>query len=443
MQKDEFLKKIFTILKELLITDNLSKTINFTLSEIGAITGVDRVYIFENSIKNGEILTSQKYEWTKNHITAEIDNQELQNLNYKNIFQDMYDKLSNNSYYEVIIKNLAKKERIMLEEQNIKSMLEIPIFVDRRWFGFIGFDDCVNERIWSNDDKAILSTLALAIAGAMESEKRKQELVKLNLNLEKQIQIETKKSRDKDILLFQQSKYTQMGELLSMIAHEWRQPLNILSIVMQSFTLKYQSNEKISSKDVGELEKSAMQQINFMSQTIDNFRNFFKSNNKKEYFKLPEIIIGLHTLVDAQLNNFKIKLQCICNNKDNRVLGYKNELIQVILNLIVNSRDAFVERNIKQKEIVVKLEIEDKYLKIVIRDNAGGIDKKIQDKLFNPYFSTKDTNQGTSLDLYMIKSIIENSMKGKITIKNITKNREIYGTQVEIYVPIVEIYVPI
>lgn len=431
-----FLAKITKILKELLITIDLSKTINLALSDIGTLLKVDRVYIFENSIKDGDILMSQRYEWTNGKVTSELNNPKLQNLSYKEAITELYNRLSKNEVFEAIVKNLPKDERVILEEQGIKSILIIPIFVNQNWFGFIGFDDCFKERSFSNEEKYILSTLAIAIAGAIEKENKNEELKRLNLNLEKRVEEEVAKNREKEIIIFQQSKYTQMGEMLSMIAHEWRQPLNVVSSVIQNFVIKYQLNNTITLKDVEELENESMKYIQSMSTTIDKFRYLCQLNREKEEFRVSDIIKDVFTLVSAQFDNLDIRYSCNCEN-DVNMNGYRSELEQVIISIIKNSKDAFEEKKeIKDKEIWVDFELSKEYLIVTIKDNAGGVNKEIKDKIFNPYFTTKEPNRGTGLGLYLAKSIIENSMKGKIIVENIIVNDEVYGLAVSIKLPI-------
>lgn len=218
-------------------------------------------------------------------------------------------------------------------------------------------------------------------------------------------------------LLEQQSKLAAMGEMISAIAHQWRQPLNALSLVLQNIDFSY----KLGELDNDLMDKS-MSKANLltstMSKTIDDFRNFFRLDKEKKEFSLDKSILKAISLIDATLSNNEIKLE-FSLSENISVYGYENEFSQVILNLINNSKDALLERKIKEAHIKIYTKKEENEVLIFVQDNGGGISKQIIDKIFDPYFTTKEEGKGTGIGLYMSKVIIEENMNGSLTTQDI------------------------
>ncbi|WP_321315539.1 HAMP domain-containing sensor histidine kinase [Halarcobacter sp.] len=224
--------------------------------------------------------------------------------------------------------------------------------------------------------------------------------------------------KKKEMLLLEQSRMAAMGEMISMIAHQWRQPLS--SIAAATSNLKFRVNLEKYEKDVFNKKLTDIDKyLNYMSTTIDDFRNFFKTKKEKEAVSLDEVIENSLEMIEKAFENNNIK---IINNKKNlpKVYIFKNELLQVILNIFNNSKDAFKEQKIKSNaHVTVDYKDEEYYQIIEISDNAGGIREEIIDKIFDPYFSTKDKKNGTGIGLYMCKIILEKHCDGQITANNI------------------------
>jgi signal transduction histidine kinase len=255
----------------------------------------------------------------------------------------------------------------------------------------------------------------------LEKEKSKlkkveNEIKELNNTLEERIIKEVNRNKEQQLLMIHQSRHAQMGEMISMIAHQWRQPLNILSLISQSILFKYESN-KLDDKMIKELINKGDKQINAMSKTIDDFRNFFKPNKSKVEFIVNDILNQVIDILNPLLldNNIKTTIKFQENIK---IIGYPNEFAQALINIITNSKDALVENNISNKRIIITLKQLNKETIIEILDNAGGIDNNIISNIFQPYFSTKLEKNGTGLGLYMSKLIIEDEMKGRIKVIN-------------------------
>jgi len=245
--------------------------------------------------------------------------------------------------------------------------------------------------------------------------KRTNELLKetkdYKENLEAKVQEEIKLRREQEKVLVQQSKLASMGEMIGAIAHQWRQPLNELSIRIQKLKYNY-AKEQIDEKFISEFIQKNKKTIDFMSKTIDDFRNFFRIDKQKNNFSLKIAIEEVINIQSAQLKNYNIDLKF--TGEDYTYTGFKTEFQQVIINLISNAKDALVSNNINEPKIKIEL----KKNIITVEDNGGGIEDKILDRIFEPYFTTKEQGKGTGIGLYMSKMIIEDNMNGKISMEN-------------------------
>ena len=248
-------------------------------------------------------------------------------------------------------------------------------------------------------------------------QEKSKELKELNENLENRVMNEISKRQRQQQLLIQQSKLAAMGEMIGNIAHQWRQPLNALSLVLQNIDFNYKLGELDDEFMDKSIKKANLLTTN-MSKTIDDFRNFFKPNKEKKVFSLQESINKAISLIDATLNNNNIKLD-YHRGDEILIYGFMNEFSQVILNIINNAKDALNEKKVENATIKIEIKKEESNVLIIIEDNAGGISKDIIDKIYDPYFTTKEEGKGTGIGLYMSKVIIEENMGGKIIAENI------------------------
>jgi PAS domain S-box-containing protein len=222
--------------------------------------------------------------------------------------------------------------------------------------------------------------------------------------------------REKERLLIQQSRQAALGEMIGNIAHQWRQPLNTLGLLIQELAMEYETGEM----DRPSLEitvDNAMQIIQHMSQTIDDFRNFFRPDKGKVSFGVRQVVDKVVSIIGASLKEHRIELE-VSTNCDPQVEGYPNEYSQVLLNILLNARDALSERRIDKPRIQVALSEEMGKTVVTIEDNAGGIPDAIMDKIFDPYFTTKGPDKGSGIGLHMSKAIIEQNMNGSLTAGN-------------------------
>jgi len=241
--------------------------------------------------------------------------------------------------------------------------------------------------------------------------------MKYQEKLKKQVELEVSKRTEQYEVLCHQSRLAAMGEMIDSIAHQWRQPLNSMGIIIQG--LKHLSNNnELNSELLKEIEEEIVEKIIYMSQTIDDFSTFFLISKKQEYFNILKSIQDSIRLIDVQLNHNKIKIKTnIQNNINLEVLGFANEFRQVILNIIHNAMTAIVDSDKKDGLINISISSNKNKITIEISDNGTGIKKEYLEKIFNPYFTTKD--KGSGIGLYMSKIIIEHHMQGNLTVKNL------------------------
>lgn len=234
----------------------------------------------------------------------------------------------------------------------------------------------------------------------------------------KRIEAERRRRKHEKILI-QQSKMASMGEMIGAIAHQWRQPLNSIGLYVQDLQDAHKYGELTDEYIAGVVSKT-MQQLHFMSSTINDFRNFFKPDKLKDEFDLSKIVQNAIGLISAQLKAHGIDIQYEIPAEPLWCLGYENELGQAILNLLTNAKDALREKSEDDhKHIVVRLGNEDKTAVLEVEDNGGGIPETYIDRVFEPYFTTKEQGKGTGIGLYMTKMIVEENMHGKLSAYNI------------------------
>ncbi len=236
-------------------------------------------------------------------------------------------------------------------------------------------------------------------------------------NLEFKIQEEIDKRLEQEQLLIQQSKLAAMGEMIGNIAHQWRQPLAQISAILMNIQVTY-NFDNFSKEYLNSKIKEANTLTNYMSQTISDFQNFFNPQGRKEEFSIEQACRDAYFIVESSLQYHGIELNFDIM-QDVQVIGYKNEYSQVILNIISNAKDILLERNIKNPKIDVEIKGGKNYAIVKIKDNAGGVNPDILDKIFEPYFTTRHKTQGTGIGLYMSKNIIERNMNGYINVRNV------------------------
>jgi len=225
-----------------------------------------------------------------------------------------------------------------------------------------------------------------------------------------------RKLREQEQLMIQQSKMAAMGEMLEVIAHQWRQPLNISSLGISKIQMERELGTGDAENETRTLRQIA-QQIDLLSNTIDDFRSFFKKDKEKQRVLLSSVINDVNTLLGGTLAHNGITC-AVTHHAAISVELFANELKQVLLNIVNNAKDAIVLNHPERKEISIETFAESSQAVIRICDSGGGIDQKILERIFEPYFTTKAELQGTGIGLYLSKIIIEKHLKGTITASN-------------------------
>lgn len=275
--------------------------------------------------------------------------------------------------------------------------------------------------------KADGSAMSAMISAALMADSAGKKLVILSVSdITKIVEAEEKQKQQEKILI-QQSKLAAMGEMIGAIAHQWRQPLAAISATALNIGLKSEL-ETITPDELAASVDTIGKQTQKMSATIDSFLNFFRPHRQKERFLLREAFDNVFSIVSAQLASRNIAVE-IDSFLEYEIFGYKNELEQVVLNIMMNARDAFDDIDMQQKLIKIYITEYDWKLDIVFEDNAGGIDDAILERIFEPYFTTKEQGKGTGIGLYMSKLIVQRSFDGDIDVKNLYENGRRIGAQ--------------
>lgn len=227
---------------------------------------------------------------------------------------------------------------------------------------------------------------------------------------------------EKERLLIQQSRMAAMGEMLGNIAHQWRQPLNVLGMIIQQLEISYEFGEfsgELLQKSIGE----AMEIVLHLSQTIDDFRNFSDPDKAKSLFSVKEVVTKTVSLIGESFREQHINIE-VSTSGDPQISGYPSEYAQVLLNVLINARDALFEQGTKEARITVRSWMEGGRAVVTIADNAGGIKEEIIDKIFDAYFTTKELGKGSGVGLFMAKTIVEKNMGGRLTVRNVRGGAE-------------------
>ncbi|MDX9744805.1 MAG: ATP-binding protein, partial [Arcobacteraceae bacterium] len=330
------------------------------------------------------------------------------------LFKEINETMKDNLFLLVIIVlftflsiSLIVTEILKPLRQLVKKIIIKSNIIDSESFKTISIesDEVKNMELYFNEYINLL-------------EDERDKIKDLNENLQKKVDEEVENSKKKDAVLFEQTKYAQMGEMIGNIAHQWRQPLSVISTSASGIMMKKEFGVLTDEKE-NEMLESIINTALFLSKTIDTFRNYIKEEKELKDVVLQEAIYRDISIIEASLSGNYIELINDINRVEPLTIRtLANELSQVIINLLNNAKDVLVERQIGEPFIKIALQKEDEKAIITIEDNGGGIKDEILPKIFDPYFTTKHQSQGTGLGLYMSKEIIEKHLKGKLYGKN-------------------------
>lgn len=360
---------------------------------------------------------------------SDILNGKLKNLLVAEDGQQALD-IYNNNQIDIIVTDIRmpRMDGIALVKAIRENNKDIPIIITsahsetEHFLELIelGVDQYIIKPINGRKFFEALQKATQLIFYKQELIKKNEELLELNKTLEKRVQEEVLKNFENEQMLAQKSKLADMGEMIGNIAHQWRQPLSELSGVLINVQDSFYFDELDHNYLDRQIDK-ANDILEFMSDTIENFRNFFSIHRESEPFSIKDACDNALSLMDAALKNYSISI-IKSYSTDMEYIGHKNEFSQVILNLLCNAKDVLLERQVPKPTIKISISIQDDKTYISIKDNGGGIEFEDVNKIFEPYFTTKDN--GTGVGLYMSKIIIEKNMKGRIFVKNLKDGAE-------------------
>ncbi|QOY51848.1 sensor histidine kinase [Candidatus Sulfurimonas baltica] len=249
-------------------------------------------------------------------------------------------------------------------------------------------------------------------------DERQQELDNLNSDLEARIKTEVNIGKANQKRFEQQAKMAAMGEMMDAVAHQWKQPLNALSMMSDMLRDDFERG-LVDKAYIEEMTNDTQIQIEHMVTTLKEFRNFFRPREEKESFGIKRCVQSVMLLVNDEflINNINIHVD---NNKEIIIHGIENEFKHLVLNIINNAKDAFNERNIKQRDIFISFYKEDNFIHVDIQDSAGGIPTNVINDIFKPEVTTKKSGKGTGIGLYMSTQIAE-KLAGSLSVKNLEK----------------------
>ena len=438
-KKDEhFIENIDDIINKKIAVGN-----NFTAHNLLKEKYPNLDLVLVNNVEEGLALVSKK------EVFAFVDIKPILTYNIAKFeFKDL--KVSGNSGIDFSLKIMVRKELKDLIPILNKTIATIPasevITIVNSWNN-VKFQTSIDYTIvWILVFLVFFGAIAFILRTATLNilnkklkytvEEKTKELRYLNENLQITIDKKTKELLEKEAILNQQAKMAAMGEMIENIAHQWRQPLSVISTISSSLKIKKEMNI-LDDKEFYEALQSINRTSQHLSNTIDDFRNFFSPNKEMNKFYVSQLIKKSKDLIKSRFDKFNIKV--IENIDDIEILSYQNELFQVILNLFSNSIDVLSSSQIENKIIYIKIYHDENNLYIEFLDNGGGIKDEFINRVFEPYFTTKHKSQGTGIGLYMSLQIVTKHLNGEISVKNdtfIENNIAYFGAKFTILLPI-------
>lgn len=310
------------------------------------------------------------------------------------------------------------------EKHGYNSVAAVALKLNRKTIGALTIYGG-EKNFFHGQMSGLLMQLAADISFALDNLDREARRKEAERALQKEI-VERLQAlealHEKDQMFMHQSRQAAMGEMINNIAHQWRQPLNVIAITIQDLMVTYELDE-CNDEYINDTVKQIMNQVLHMSQTIDDFRNFLRPDQEIKQFNLLDAVKKTLVLVGDSFKAQDIEI-IIDKQEDLIVTGYQNEYCQVLLNILNNARDVLTERKTESPRIEINLFREGHRHVATIADNAGGIPDTVIDRIFQPYFTTKDADKGTGIGLFISKTIVEKRMKGNISVRNTGRGAE-------------------
>ena len=340
-------------------------------------------------------------------------------------FLPQYNLIIASGVYDEDINAIIDKETSELHMKNEKQIIQIL---------WISFTIIIIFTILA----ILLSNMVRKIFENYNNEinKKNHDLEQLNLSLEDKVKEEVKKNQEKDTIMFQQTKMAAMGEMIENIAHQWRQPLSIISTGATGMKFK-KKNSVLEDNDFFKICDIINDNAQYLSQTIDDFKNYIKDERLKRYFYIKNNFDNLYKIIEGSIKNNNIEL-FFDVDETIQINGYPNELIQCMVNIVNNAKDAL--KDIKGERLLfISAKMNNNKVEIIFKDNANGIAEDIISKIFEPYFTTKHKSQGTGLGLSMTYNMITKGMYGSLDVTNASylyNNKNYIGAQFTITLPL-------
>ncbi|TCK60985.1 ATP-binding protein [Seleniivibrio woodruffii] len=413
------------------------KTREITKKNIELQQEIEERISMEERLKENEEKYSTLFSTSYNPIAIITEDGALSDVNGEMVAQFGYDR---DELLQMYLEMLVVKEHIPRVEEILNKMNKT-----KKWSFELDFvkswGDVFNAEISASRLETGGRTFIQLVIMDVTSRKKASELLNRRQEyLEKKVDQEVQKRRQNERLMMQQSKMAAMGQMMSAIAHQWRQPLNTIAIFVQDFEDSFKHGE-LDEAYVQDLVQQSMKQINFMSKTIDDFKNFFKPDKDEVIFEVCRETANSTSLLGVQLTRNGIDLVIEFNGVKYTytdiesleaeigahiyVRGFPNEYKQVLLNLVQNARDAVMDRMDADPSVKGVIEVSvrerDGQATISVTDNGCGIPKDVADRIFEPYFTTKEEGKGTGVGLYMSKIIIEQNMRGRLFFESLNE----------------------
>ncbi|WP_277655967.1 ATP-binding protein [Seleniivibrio woodruffii] len=413
------------------------KTREITKKNIELQQEIEERISMEERLKENEEKYSTLFSTSYNPIAIITEDGALSDVNGEMVAQFGYDR---DELLQMYLEMLVVKEHIPRVEEILNKMNKT-----KKWSFELDFvkswGDVFNAEISASRLETGGRTFIQLVIMDVTSRKKASELLNRRQEyLEKKVDQEVQKRRQNERLMMQQSKMAAMGQMMSAIAHQWRQPLNTIAIFVQDFEDSFKHGE-LDEAYVQDLVQQSMKQINFMSKTIDDFKNFFKPDKDEVIFEVCRETANSTSLLGVQLTRNGIDLVIEFNGVQYTytdiesleaeigahiyVRGFPNEYKQVLLNLVQNARDAVMDRMEADPSVKGVIEVSvyerDGQATISVTDNGCGIPKDVADRIFEPYFTTKEEGKGTGVGLYMSKIIIEQNMRGRLFFESLNE----------------------
>ena len=387
-RRDEILMAVAFSAEQFLQNPNINISTPDVLERLGEATNVSRVYIFEIHTDNGGLLlSSQRFEWAATGITPQINNPDLQGIPVIEAgFGRWVETFSQNKPLFGIVTDFPDPEQELLKAQGILSIAVVPIFKGSDLWGFIGFDDCVNEQEWTMPEIEVLRAAANILGAAIH-----------RLHVEERL-------KEKQAQLIQTAKLASLGEMATGISHELKQPLTVMKMY-SALMVKDIENEEYDYNRFKSDSLKMQRQVDRAIEIVNNMKNFGRDASLENYKRndINKIIKEVVDIINIQFKSTEIKLIKELLNELPLINCNANQIEQVLINLLINAKDA-----IEDVKGIIKISSfqHENFVIVEIEDSGKGIPHEMIEKIFDSFFTTKEVNEGTGLGLPISRSII-------------------------------------